>query len=229
MNFLQGVQRLCRECGVGNITSVVSQSGESLRMVDWYNSALQDIQEIHQDWGWMRASASFVTVDGQATYAIGAAAGEVGVAASTFGRWVKNSFRVYPTATGNSAEAFLNFMEYDAWRDVYQYGAARTTTSQPYDFTITPAKAVGLGPVPPAGYTVTADYFTAPVALALDADTPALPSQFHMAIVYRAMMSYGSYEAAQEVYQRGEVEFKRMMRRIERDRLPEFSLAGPLA
>jgi hypothetical protein len=50
-----------------------------------------------------------------------------------------------------------------------------------------------------------------------------------MAIVYRAMMSYGAYEAAAEVYQRGEAEFNRMIRRVLADRLPEISAGSALA
>jgi hypothetical protein len=49
-----------------------------------------------------------------------------------------------------------------------------------------------------------------------------------MAIVYRAMMFYGGYEAASEVYQRGEQEFVKLMRRMTADRLPEVSFAGTL-
>lgn len=229
MNFLAGVQRLCRECGIGSVSTVVSQSGEARRMVDWYNTAWMDIQGKHKDWGWMRASASFVTVDGQATYAIGTGAGEVGVAVASFGSWVKNSFKAYLTASGNSAEQILHYMEYDDWRAIYQFGLARTTTSQPTRFTITPAKAIGLGAVPPAGYTITGDYFACPTEMAADADIPSLPAHYHMAIVYRAMMMYGAFEAAQEVYQRGELEFNKLMRRIKNDRLPEFTMAEPLA
>lgn len=226
MNFLAGVQRLCRECGVGNVTTTINQSGEARRMVDWYNSAWMDIQGTRRDWGWMRASASFVTVDGQASYAIGTAAGEVGVSAASFGSWVKDSFRSYLTASGTSAELFMGYMEYDDWRTIYQFSSARTTKSQPTRFTITPAKAIGLGSVPLVGYTVTGDYFACPTEMAADADIPSLPAHYHLAIVYRAMMMYGAFEAATEVYQRGASEFKLMMNRIENDRTPDITVGG---
>jgi len=61
-----------------------------------------------------------------------------------------------------------------------------------------------------------------------DADIPALPAQFQMAIIYRAMMSYGAYEAAPEVYQRGELEFGKLMRRMTADRIPETIWGGAL-
>lgn len=226
MTYLQIVQRLCRECGAGNVTSVVSQSGEARRMCDWANSAWMDIQAARPDWGWMRTSASFPTVAGQATYAIGTAAGEVGVSASSFGSWVKDSFRSYLTASGTSAEQFVDYMEYEDWRNLYQFGSNRTSQSQPIEFTITPAKAIGLGSVPLVGYTITGDYFACPTEMSADADIPSLPAHYHMAIVYRAMMMYGAFESAQEVYQRGTNEFKLMMNRIENDRTPDMSIGG---
>ena len=50
-----------------------------------------------------------------------------------------------------------------------------------------------------------------------------------MMIVYRAMMFYGGYESAPEVYQRGEAEFKRLMSRLDIDQLPTLVSGPPLA
>lgn len=225
MNFLQLVKRLCRECGVStdNLTTVVGQTGEALRMVDWVNSAYSDVLLTHQDWGFLRASTSFTTTGGQATYTPAQAG------TSNFGLWVRDSFRNYPTATGTDAEIEMEFIGYDLWRHRYQLGSARTATSQPAEFTITPAKAIGLGPVPAAGYTVTADYFTKPVALSADADAHVIPTQYEEIIVYRAMMLYGGFEAASETYDRGRQEFSRLMHALENDYLPDFETAEPLA
>lgn len=228
--FLELTSRLCRECGVStsNFATTVNQSGKLRLMCDWINAAWMDIQGLHQDWDWLRTSVSFVTVDGQATYALGSGAGTTGVTAAVFGMWDRRSFRNYPTATGTPAEICMGYIDHDRWRDTYQIGSSRTATSQPYQFTITPAKAIGLGPVPASGYTITGDYFTCPTEMSADVDIPALPAHYHMAIVYRAMMMYGAYEAAPEVYQRGEMEYKRLMSRVEHDRLPEFTFGEPL-
>ncbi len=231
MNYLQLTQRLRLECGISGTgpTTVVSQTGELGRLTTWVNAAWQDIQTAHDDWDWMRATASWITVNHQATYELGTVAGTVGVAAASFGKWIRNSGRSYVTATGTSSEAFLEFMHYEDWRNDYQYGATRAAYSRPTTLTILPSKGIGLGPVPISGYTVTCDYFAAPVDLAVDADIPSLPAKFHMAIVYKAMMMYGAYEGAPEVYQRGEVEFKKLMDRLTADRLPEVTWGPALA
>jgi hypothetical protein len=86
-----------------------------------------------------------------------------------------------------------------------------------------------LGPVPVSGITVVGDYFKAPSELTVDADTPALPSKHHMAIVYRALMMYGMYEGAPDAVQRGQMEFNKLMNRIRIDQLPSSGFTGALA
>ena len=176
----------------------------------------------------MRSSASFTTVAAQSSYPLGTGTGTVGVSVATFGMWDRDTFRNYVTSVGTNSEVFMDFIHYDTWRDSYMYGAMRNTTTRPLQMSISPAKAIVLGPPPTAGYTITGDYFTAPLEMTLDADTPSLPAQYHMAIVYRAMMSYGGYESAPEVYQRGETEFSKLMRRMTADRLPETTWGGAL-
>lgn len=230
MTFLELCQRMRQECGISGTgpSTVVSQTGNLKRIVDWVNTAWIDIQTTHQDWDWMRASASFPTVAAQAVYELGTGSGTVGVTAATFGRWDRDTFRNYVTSTGTNSEVFMGFIHYDTWRDSYMYGAQRSTTTRPIDMSISPTKAIALGPPPTTGYTITGDYFYAPLDMTLDADVPALPAQFHMAIIYRAMMSYGAYEAAPEVYQRGELEFGKLMRRMTADRVPETIWGGAL-
>ena len=230
MNYLQLCQRMRQECGISGTgpSTVVSQTGNLKRIVDWVNTAWIDIQTSHQDWDWMRASASFPTVSGQAIYELGTGTGTVGIAAANFGKWDRDTFRNYDTSVGTNSEVFMGFIQYDTWRDSYFYGAQRLTTTRPIDMSITPSKGIALGPPPTAGYTITGDYFYAPLDMTADADVPALPAQFQIAIVYRAMMSYGAYEAAPEVYQRGELEFGKLMRRMTADRIPETIWGGAL-
>ena len=100
----------------------------------------------------------------------------------------------------------------------------------PVVVTETPDTSLGLGPTPgPVGYTVTGDYFAEPSEMVLATDVPVMPAKHHMIIVYRAMMYYGGFESAPEVYQRGEAEFNKLRRRMERDRMPMIGVAGALA
>jgi hypothetical protein len=183
-----------------------------------------DVQNAHPDWQWLRTSFSFPTVDGQTTYT----PTECGV--TDLGEWKMDSMRYYPTAVGMSGERHLLKMDYDAWRDLYQFNAYRNVKTLPINVAVCPDLSLALGPAPnDTGYTVIGDYYMHAKELSGDADIPIMPAKHHMAIVYRAMMYYGMYEAAPEVAQRGEIEFRKLMRRMRTDRLPPMRVGGALA
>lgn len=219
--FLYLVQRLAQECGVASnvqasLTTLVGATGEAARLRDWIATAWFDLQALHLDWKFQRRPVTFATIDGQATYT----PVEAGIAIDTFGRWHLDSFRSYQTAGGINGEILMEKMEYEPWRDLYQLGALRTSKSQPFVVTQTPDQSLGLGPVPLAGYTVLGDYYLAPKELSSDLELTTLPAHHSKFIVVaKAMMSYGAFEAATEVYQRGELEYKRLLSKLENDQL----------
>lgn len=226
MTFLQLVNRLRQECAItGNdLTSLSNLSGESLRCKNWINDAYMDVQRKHPDWEWLRTSFSFTTTDAQQVYTLS----DIGVS-STFGIWKPETFRIYITSSGYPTETFLIQQDYASWRDMWQFGANRTVTNRPTTFAILPNKSIGFGPTPNAtGYTVLGDYYSAPVELSGDSDTPAFPAKFHMLLVYQAMMSYAAYESAPEVYQRGEVKAGQLMADLQADQLPQLVAGVPL-
>jgi hypothetical protein len=225
MNFLQLVQRLRRECGVSGSdpVTVLNQTGEMKRLVDWINSAWMDIQNTHADWFFLRTPVSFNSVVGQQSYT----AAQAGITA--LGSYKIDSFRLYSQSLGASNEMILPFKPYDDFRNLYMFGANRTLQQRPVFFTVDQQKNFLLGPLPDDVYVVNGEYYLQPSEMAANADTPSMPSQYHMAIVYRAMMHYGEYEAAPEVYQHGEIEFQKLMFRMEVDQLPQLSFGAPLA
>lgn len=230
MNFLQMCQSAARECGVSGSgpTTVVGQTGELGRIVNWVALAhLTDVESAHVDWGWMKRDCSFITVNLQAEYpAETASPGGCGISAGTFGVWIRNRFKNYPTSVGNIGEIEMGYITYDQWRDNYQYGATRYTPTRPMDCGFAPDQTTLIvGPVAASGYTITGQYYRAPLALLVDADTPEYPVPFHMLAVYKAMMYYGAYEAAPEVYNRGEAQFLSMMTRLNVIRMPEVMFA----
>lgn len=237
MNFLSLSQRLVQECGVsGTLSTTVNQTGEFLRITSWINSAWNDLQTRHDDWWWLRSSAlvgggvSFVPAAGIAYTPLGTGAGTVGVLAENFGKWAMNSFRCNTTSVGFADETYMDPVEYDVWRDSYMYGAMRSVQTRPVAIAVGPDKQLCVGPPSNGNYTVTGDYFRAPTQMSADIDTPTgLPNQFHMAIVYNAMMMYAGYEAASEVFQRGDAGYKRMMAELEVTYAQKIRFGGALA
>ncbi len=233
MNLIQLVQMVKREAGASGAvpTTVLNQVEEINRLVGWINAAWLDIQSLHADWDWMRTAFSFSTVAGQGVYSpVQAGAVLPGApAVSNLGNWKRDSLRKYLIANGPSGEMILPFIPYGTFRDMYLFGSMRTTYSTPAAFTLDPQKYLLLGNAPDAIYNVNGEYYGLPTALALDADVPAMPSQFHMAIVWKALAHYGMFEAASEVVTRGEAEYKKFKLRIEADQLPRITFGAPLA
>jgi hypothetical protein len=229
MNFLALVNRTLVECGVSGastpLTTLTGVTGELLRIKQWVNSAWIDIQTAHEDWQWMRYPVQFNTVTQQQTYT----PTQAGVG-STFGNWKRDSFRCSSVGQNYADEQLLNFMEYTTFRNLYQYRNMRFTYARPVVVSIQPSdKSLAFGSIPDQPYVIVGEYYVAPTEMSANTDEPVLPSRFHMAIVYRAMMSYGSFEAAPEVYSRGELEFKRLMNRLEIDQITTPVSGPPLA
>jgi hypothetical protein len=232
MNYLALVNRARIECGINGtaLTSFASLSTEDQRIVNWVAEAWHDLQLHKPDWQWMKKTFSFVTIDQQATYA-----NPTDTGVSDCADWKRDSFRCYSTAQAYADEMLLPFMDNDVWRNVYQFGSMRTTYSRPVVFTVQPInKAVSLGPVPISGYTIVGEYFRTPTDLVAITDDPTaagndLPARYQMLIVWMAARAYASYEAAPEVLQRAELEWRRLLRRLEFDQLPEITFGPPLA
>lgn len=230
MNYLQLVNTARVECGVSGPALATVQNltagTESARMASWVNQAWVDVQTAKEDWQWLRDAVQFNTVTQQQVYT----PTQAGVS-STFGNWKRDSFRCSSVGQNYRDEQLLNYMEYTTFRNLYIYGNMRTTYARPVVVSIAPGsdKSLAFGSIPDQAYVITGEYYKKPVDFSADTDEPAIPARFHMVIVYRAMMYYGGYEAAPEVFARGEQEFKRLMNRLDIDQLPTPVSGPPLA
>ena len=229
MNFLALAQRVRQECRVSGTgpSAVDNQSAEYQRILSWTNEAWADIQRANPRWRFLRASCSVATVAGKTNYS----AADFGL--TDWGTWALDygngdTFRTYNTAAGFSSETPLSPIDYDAWRDTYLFGAARTTYSVPSVLSVAPDNSMVFGPITTTGYTILGDYYKAPQDLALAADTPIMPAQFHMAIVFKAMQFYGASEAAPEVFDMGEKQFNVIYRALVNHETPQMRLSGAL-
>ena len=75
MNFLELAQRLHTEAALAGTApaAVTGQTGMNLKLVNWINTAYENIQELHDTWFFRRADFSFSTIAGTANYTPAAA------------------------------------------------------------------------------------------------------------------------------------------------------------
>jgi hypothetical protein len=230
LNFLELCQRTASECSTSltGPSDTTTQTGRLGQIVNWTNTAWQDVQTKYDDWKFMRSSFTVNTTasDGKYLYTD---CTDVAAAApiAAFRRWHLDTFKIYLTSAGSGTETDLRFMDYIDW--YRRYNTGNQTDSYPGDFTIDHDQGILLAPKPNGIYTLTGEYQKAATALSGDSDTPELPAEFHMAIVYRAMMYYGRYNAAPEVRADGEMQYTRMLREMSRTQRPADLVGAPLA
>lgn len=226
--FLEFTQRVSSECGIpGSGPSALSgATGQNQMLFQWVAQAYSEIQTKHPDWRFMlvRPGVSFATVGSQIEYT----PMQAGISAGTVGAWRTNTFRRYLTSAGQSSEVRMTYYDYDTWRDRFNIGSLRTSAVDPVVFTVSPEKYLLLQ-CPLAGYTITGEYYRSPEVFDADGDVSILPVELNLAIVYQAMMYYGHYESAPEIFNRGETGYNRLMKRFEKLWLPTIRGAGSLA
>lgn len=225
MTFLELCQDLMREAGIsGSLASVEGQTGEAQRVVNWIAKAYRLIQNAHVDWNFLRANIGFDTAPTNGTYS--AASAEV----AGFGEWCwSSSWRSYRTTTGVIDEQPLRFMDYDAFRDTYDFGANRLVSGRPQIVAELPDQSLQLWPIPDASYTIVGQQYRAPLALTANTDVPIFAARFHDVIVQRALMLYGIYEGDATVHAAAQAECMRILGQMESFYLPDITIGEPMA
>lgn len=177
----------------------------------------------------MRQDFSFQLAQGTGDYTPTGNA-PTGAALSDFKKWWTDTLRVYRTSIGVGDEQWLVNWPYSVFRDTYRYNLQSTLQGRPVVFAVRPRdNALMFGAIPDATYTCVGEYQIAPVALTADTDTPAIDTDLHEVIVYKAMLSYGIEQAAGEVIARATAKYNELLGRMRDKYLPEVRLSAPLA
>jgi len=232
MNFLSLCQELRSESGIQGTgpTTVVGQTGFHLQIVNWINKAYRDVQNLHPNWFFMTKDFSFPTIATQREYQNGSGVGKTGL--TDLKDWnvtEAGDIRCYLTSAGVSNEQYMEYIPWAQYRQAYLYGSRRTQTDRPRFFSIQPNQGLNFYPVPDDVYTIIGEYFQKPDQMTLDADVPNFPEDFHEILVWRGLMLYGAFDAANERYSHGKNEFGRLKRALELNQLPKFQYGAPLA
>lgn len=217
MNLKELVTRTMIEAGIPTATfvagGVAAASGEALRVVGWVQGAYNDIQT-RRKWHFMWENVS-ITVP----------AGSFVVPAATVGavqadRYEKDSlFDAYGANFG-----------YISWADFRSaFPAVLIFSGTPSLWTIRPDGAFVVNAKPTADSTYTVDRYMRPQVMEADADEPILPTEFHLAIVWRALLLYCNFEEAGISRATAQVEYDRLMNAMGGQLLPDMIPAAPLA
>lgn len=231
MNYLQLAQRLSSEVGAsGNgPASVIGQVGANLRLVNWINFAWLEIQGLHNTWNWMRKPFQWESIVNVGDYLPSAITNTLtGNTMTDMRYWYKDTFRCQRKSIGIQDEQWLVEWEYNVFRNTYRFNLQ--VVGRPVVFAENPqGKAIMLGSLPDSVYLITGEYQKKAYGLVANTDEPDIPEAYHMMIVYKAMVSYGMFESAAEVVQRGQAQYQNLLTQLEHEQLQEVYLGNPLA
>lgn len=156
-------------------TSTTDQIGELKRLVDWLDGAWLELQQMAR-WDWMWEAAT-VTILADTYVTAGS------IPARRYDR----------RGTFNSTQQ-VTFIPWETFR--LEYPAAQITSGVPLYWSIRPDKAFVVSSKPTANLALSVERWKNPSVMDEDADVPEMPSEHHMAIVWKAMMMYCNFEEA---------------------------------
>lgn len=219
MNFLELCKRLRQEAGYSGSgpSTVVGQTGEAKRIVDWVNDAWIDLQKMRSDWRFMLTpfEVSFSSGDSTALLSDDFASIKKGKKSSVVVTRADGS-KVFPAELKPEEMRMLQRESEDMPGDPLYFSVDRSG-----EMTVFPSCAESI--------VVAGDYHKKPALMSENTDTPILPEEYHMAIVWLGLMSAGAYDEASNTYQRGNAKFTEFLSDISRTELPTITTGGPIA
>lgn len=201
MNYLQLVQRLHRESmrSTAAPTTVVGANERQARLFDWVADAWRDLQ-IEREWRWMRTTLDAPLIVDQQTYNA-----ETDLSATRFRRWRVDDDTynpwLYIDGSPNSLWP-LTYTQLDEFRSLYVYRTWGATT--PVAWTFDESNNLLVGPKPALAYKLRMEFWKSPTELTADADTPDMPEEYHLLLMWTALEQVALADAAPELLTRAQ-------------------------
>ena len=199
-DFLTLVQDLHRESGASGVapTTVVGQTGENKRLVNWILSGDNYVQDLYTRWKFARFEYTGATVVSQRDV----------VKPTTIKDWDLDTFFI----DGDPIEAVR-------YNSIKRETFDLTIEDTPWRIIIMPNGDLRFDPIPSAIHTITADAYLLPVLLVNNIDVSLIPEQYHQVIIGRALILYANYENAPEQKDQGEEIYSEFLGRLESSQL----------
>lgn len=237
MNRLDLARRLRQEAlqdGPRDLpVTTLNQTGDLGMFVSLVDQAWKDIQNLHQDWRWKRRQCQQTTGTNVNTFTPASFTDVISaVPISNFRSWVTDlyTWTCYTQSIGQGDESWIwPMFRYDDWRILYDFGNNAVTQGRPTRYAIAPNNDFKIGPKTVVPYVLRGWYRESVVEFAADADVPGMPLQFHMLIVWKALMMRGLPNAQSELVAYGEAQYTQLLNEMELDQTPRIGKAGPIA
>lgn len=210
MNFLELCQTVRQEVGISGTgpSTVLGQEGQLKAIVDFVVQSEYQINGLWKDWDFLWSQYSTTLATGVAEPALPKPA--------DFGTWDLRSFYLdYTTDNWHR----LQVIDYVDWRDTLRQGVQDNST--PSYVVVRPTGDLLVHPLPDQAHTITADYWRVGTKLEANLDVPAIPVQYHRAVIARAKTMWAEREEAPEILLAASAEYQDVLDKLESQSLPE--------
>ena len=210
MNRLELCQWTMELAGIptGSFLTTLNLTGEARRVVRWVDDALEQILQSHR-WNFQWEQATVTILAGT-----NATAGTIPAS-----RYVRDSAYV-------GTRKMEDFVPWDVFRNAWE--TPLIGNGEPSAWSIRPDMAFVVNSKPLADLTITVQRYKNPAAMTADADVPPMPTEHHLAIVYKALLLYANFEEAGVTRAVAEEELNRHLSAMAWNHLPPMLDAGPL-
>ena len=243
MNFLELCQQAVRDTGTSNTVNTVTptqeeeeEGYEGITVVGLVRDAWREIQQLHEEWTFMRKSFEFTLTVGQYEYQwdrLVNASGQRII--PTFRHWLTDGLWYLKSPSSTPQPEFTPLPALGPLANItWQQFRARFTqfayaNQQPTWYTIAPDRRIMVGPPPNESYRVSGEYQRGVQLLKQNTDVPeGLPEEYHPAITWKTVMLLNGFDEAGEGYRWAEIQYKTILSSLKRTHLPEITYAPAL-
>lgn len=207
--YLDLCQQLVEDAGIsGNFTSVVGQTGEFKRVVNWVARATTEVEGLWFNWDFLHIFHTFSTVASVSDYP---PPGDHNLWDESTAKITAREQRLDPVPWAQKkGDPTLPF------------------SGDPFEFTVLPSKAIRLYNTPTSILAIAIEYWKRPTVLAANLDIPAIPVQFRDIIVYKALQFYANYESADEVKVQAVENYQSRLQQLQSHALPAHQASGSI-
>lgn len=220
MNFLQICQRTRQEVGYSGTgpASVEGQLGVLAKIVDWVRSAWIEVQQENVYWKFNWATYTSPLTAGQAIIDLKSGWGlKV--------RKLAGSSLYVVRLLENGSKYWVPSMPWDDFRRL-PYTAAR---GLPVYYSQAPDGKMHLFPAPMDGLVAVLEYQKSSQDLLTNGDVPDCPDEYHMAIVWRAVMFACAHDENPSLFQSANVNYRNLVSKMQITELSDAPAMEPMA
>lgn len=204
MDFLELAQETRRLSGVGGTgpANTETATGMELKIVNYVKNAWLDIQTHPKNWKWMWEDYSVDLQPPPGVQPLQTILNTRQYALIDCDKIRVETFRSYLTSLGEPDRQRMTWVPWRRFRG--RFGVVDEAANRPLQASRQPTGDLVLYPKPDDVYSIEFESFRRPQQLVANGDTPEMPAEFHMLIVYEALKRFGKAENAQETLALGE-------------------------